>query len=144
MKFLGGQYMKKVILCIFCLLLTFSLLTPKGSASALFQPRYSMITRFDCSLVISSDGHAQCLSEIRLRDSSYNVDLTMELQRSENGHTWDTVKSWDTSAEKGTSFEKGWYVSSGYSYRVYAAANIYTSSGTLVESEPTNSMTVNY
>jgi hypothetical protein len=85
--------MKKVILCIFCFLLTLSLLMPKGTASASFEPRYSAITRFDCSLVISSDGYAQCLSEVRLSDSSYTVDLTMELQRSENDRTWDTVKS---------------------------------------------------
>ena len=136
--------MKKNKFRILCLLLVLSLLTSKVSAGDMLRPRYIKITRFDCNLVISANGYAQCLSEVRLSDSSHTVELTMELQRSSDGNSWDTVKSWDTSAEKGVSLEKGWYVSSGYSYRVYSTADIYSSYGTLVESEPANSMTVDY
>ena len=62
------------------------------------QPRYEEIMRFDPALTISSSGYAQCSSEIRTFDSSYEIDLTMSLQRSSNdGRTWSTVETWDTS-----------------------------------------------
>lgn len=83
-------------------------------------------------------------SQVRLTNPSYTADLIMELQHSSNGRDWDTVKSWDTSADGLVSLEKNLYVSPGYSYRIYATADVYTSSGTFVESAPTMSLIVDY
>ena len=109
------------------------------------QPRYEEIMRFDPALTISSSGYAQCSSEIRTFDSSYEIDLTMSLQRSSNnGRTWSTVKTWDTSDYGSAALEGGWFVLSGYSYRVKATAEIYDESGDLIEEESVESSVEEY
>ena len=109
------------------------------------QPRYEEIMRFDPALTISSSGYAQCSSEIRTFDSSYEIDLTMSLQRSSNdGRTWSNVKTWDTSDYGSAALEEGWFVLSGYSYRVKATAEIYDESGDLIEEESVTSPVEEY
>ena len=109
------------------------------------QPRYEEIMRFDPALTISSSGYAQCSSEIRTFDSSYEIDLTMSLQRSNNdGRTWSTVETWDTSDYGSAALEEGRFVLSGYSYRVKATAEIYDESGDLIEEESVTSPVEEY
>lgn len=109
------------------------------------QPRYEEIMRFDPALTISSSGYAQCSSEIRTFDSSYEIDLTMSLQRSSNdGRTWSTVETWDTSDYGSAALEEGRFVLSGYSYRVKATAEIYDESGDLIEEESVTSPVEEY
>ena len=109
------------------------------------QPRYEEIMRFDPALTISSSGYAQCSSEIRTFDSSYEIDLTMSLQRSSNdGRTWSTVETWDTSDYGSAALEEGRFVLSGYSYRVKATADIYDESGDLIEEESVTSPVEEY
>lgn len=108
------------------------------------QPLYEEIFRFDPSLTISSSGYAECSSEVRTPDSSLEIDLTMTLQRSSNGRTWSNVKTWDTSDYGSASLDKGWFVSSGYSYRVKATADVYDASGDFVESATVTSLVTKY
>ena len=109
------------------------------------QPRYEEIMRFDPALTISSSGYAQCSSEIRTFDSSYEIDLTMSLQRSSNdGRTWSTVETWDTSDYGSAALEEGRFVLSGYSYSVKATAEIYDESGDLIEEESVTSPVEEY
>lgn len=109
------------------------------------QPRYEEILDFYSSLSISSSGYAECLSDITTLDSDSEIDLTMSLQRSSNnGRTWSTVKTWDTSDNGFATLEKGWFVTSGYSYRVKATAEIYDESGDLIEEESVESPVEEY
>lgn len=119
--------------------------TALAQAPLSIQPRYEEIMRFDPALTISSSGYAQCSSEIRTFDSSYEIDLTMSLQRSSNnGRTWSTVKTWDTTDYGSAALEEGWFVLSGYSYRVKATAEIYDESGDLIEEESVESSVEEY
>ena len=102
--------------CLFCLLLTASLLI-----SSAFTSVQDEVTK-----------------------STDTVDLTMELQRSRDDTSWDTVKTWDTSGSGTIYLDKDWYVTSGYSYRVHVTAEVYSSNGTLVETAPTDSLTTSY
>ena len=109
------------------------------------QPRYGEILDFYSSLSISSSGYAECLSDITTLDSDSEIDLMMSLQRSSNnGRTWITVKTWDTSDNGFATLEKGWFVTSGYSYRVKATAEIYDESGDLIEEESVESPVEEY
>lgn len=112
--------------------------------SDFIQPRYTRIAAFDVRLTISSSGYAECFSRVKSATSTDTIDLTMELQRSTDGESWDTIKSWDTSDSGAAHLDKGWYVSSGYSYRVHAIAEVNTSSGTLAETAPADSLVINY
>ena len=128
-----------LVLCLFV-----STASATMQKSDFIQPRYTGIAAFDVRLTISSSGYAECFSRVKSATSTDTIDLTMELQRSTDGESWDTIKSWDTS-DSGTAYlDKGWYVSSGYSYRVHAIAEVNTSSGTLAETAPADSLVIDY
>ena len=133
--------------CLFCLLLTASLLISSAFTSVqdeVLQPRYTNIRSLTASLEISKSGCASCYGKVVLTKSTDTVDLTMELQRSRDDTSWDTVKTWDTSGSGTIYLDKDWYVTSGYSYRVHVTAEVYSSNGTLVETAPTDSLTTSY
>ena len=95
------------------------------------------------AISISDSGCAQCVGQVELRDSSYEIDLAVELQRN-NGWSWSTIKSWSASGTGVVSLDKEWYVSSGYTYRVYASAEVTAPDGTVVETVPKYSLTSEY
>lgn len=95
----------------------------------IIEPCYVGLQSASCSLEISS-GKATCTSKIVLYNN-YTVSQTIRLQKSSDGKSWTTIKTW-TSTSK--SFEGNYYVSSGYKYRATLSANVYNSSGKLVDS----------
>ena len=131
---------------ILCIILVLSILAPTALATNYEQPglysgqmRYTRISVFALDLTISASGKAYCYSSAESTYSTDTVDLTMELQRF-NGYTWDTEKSWNSSGFIVASLGKDWYVASGYYYRVYTTARVYSSSGVLLETVPETSM----
>lgn len=131
--------MKKRItsgILVLVLVLTSAIVAASAYAPSteVIQPRWARIYSLTASLDISASGRADCSSSVRVRDSSDSADLTMSLQRSSNGTSWTTVKAWTDSGRGSVSMDESWYVLSGYSYRVKATAEVYNSSGTLVES----------
>lgn len=126
-----------------CFMLMFLFLMSTASASNSIQPRYTQVRSFRVNLSISDSGCALCVGQVELRDSSYEIDLAVELQRN-NGWSWSTIKSWSASGTGVVSLDKEWYVSSGYTYRVYASAEVTAPDGTVVETVPTYSLTSEY
>lgn len=66
----------------------------------------------------------------------------MKLQQ-KVGTSWETVKEW-TSSGTTNNFAESWYVTSGYDYRVEILADVYNSSGNMIESQTTHSSVVEY
>ena len=128
----------------FCFMLMFLLLMSTAFASNPVQPRYTQVRSFQVNLSISDGGCAQCIGQVELRKSTYEADLTVELQRSSNGRTWSTVKDWNISDTGVVSLDKEWYVTSGYKYRVYATVEVSAPDGTVVETVPAYSPTSEY
>jgi len=105
--------------------------------------RFVRINFFEIDLSISKAGLSNSFACVSLKHSADTVKLTLELQR-QNGTTWNQVKSWSTTGSGIVYIESDWYVSSGYTYRVQATANVYNSSGTLLETVNITSGTVKY
>lgn len=109
------------------------------------KPLYEEILMFNAAIDITNSGYAKCVSDIEVNNSSNEIDLTMSLQRSSNkGRTWSTIKTWDTSDYGFTALEEGWYVTSGYSFRVKATAEVFDESGNLLESDSIISLVEKY
>ncbi len=68
-----------------------------------------------------------------LRDG-VTAEMTVTLYNSTDKKSWDYVKSWDTSGSLSLLLEKSYYVMSGHYYKAVLSADIYNSSGRLVES----------
>ena len=141
--------MKKRILSRILVALVFiCTLVPMASAIApqenQIQPRYVTISSFTASISISKSGYATCYSKVRLGDSGVSADLTMELQCSTDGKNWNTIMTWAASGSGTVSLNKLRLVSSGYTYRVYATAKVYSSLGKLIEDESIPSLTQYY
>ena len=110
-------------------------------ASDVPTPYYDSTASISAGLSISSSGLASCSGRIRLSESSCYANLTLQLQKyTSNG--WSPVYTWTQS--NATSISGSRYVTSGYNYRVICSANVYTSSGTYVESPSATSSTVYY
>ena len=140
---------KRITTMTLTLLLIATCLTPMVFAAQnisttipIAAPRFACIDIFEVDLSIASSGYADCYSRVNLSSSSYSATLTMELQR-QSGSTWNKVNSWSTSGRDLISIGKGWYVTSG-TYRVKATAQVYSSSGSLLETATAYSVTVNY
>lgn len=105
-------------------------------------PRYSYTDDVYAALSISSSGAASCSASATAISPSYEVDLTMTLQRNNGG--WKTVRSWTNSADLSVSLSGIWYVTPGYDYRVETNATIKNSSGRTLETVTVHSRTVEY
>lgn len=132
---------QKTLKRLLCVLLVMAVLTSGVTvAAADIMPYYDATSRITASLTISSSGLASCGGTIRLSDSDCYANLTLQLQRyTSNG--WSPVYTWTESDATNISGLR--YVTSGYYYRVICNANVYTSSGTYVES-PSATHTVYY
>lgn len=106
------------------------------------QLRFEEIRGFIANLSIGSFGAAHCTSRAQVADSSYRVELFVELQQFDSG--WDTVKDWSATGTLSASVSGTWYVASGYDYQVKATATVYNSSGREVESETIYSDIMSY
>jgi len=104
--------------------------------------RFARINVFHVDLSISNAGLANCYALVKLLFTSDTVKLSITLQR-QSGSSWSEVKSWSTSGSGSVSLEKEWYVTTG-TYRVYATAQVYNSSGTLLETAIAISNSVQY
>ena len=85
---------------------------------------------------------ANCSASVSAPTSSYDVELTVELQQNRSG--WDTIKTWTDAGTRYASAGGNWYVASGYDYRVKATATVYNSSGREIESATFYSYTESY
>ena len=104
-------------------------------------PRYAYIRDTEADLEITG-GLANCSASVSAPTSSYDVELTVELQQNRSG--WDTIKTWTDAGTRYASAGGNWYVASGYDYRVKATATVYNSSGREIESATFYSYTESY
>ncbi|MCI9491537.1 MAG: hypothetical protein HFH42_00125 [Lachnospiraceae bacterium] len=86
------------------------------------QPYYIYISNIAAGLKIEGNT-AYCLSEVFAKKVCF-VNLTMRLQRKENG-SWQTKSSWVESSTSGSkTMSKSFTLSSRGTYRVYAIATV--------------------
>ena len=95
--------------------------------------RFDNVASCSIALSITNKGLATCTSNIVLR-SGVTAEMTVTLYKSTDKKSWDYVKSWDTSGSLALALEKSYYVMSGHYYKAVLSADIYNSSGSLVES----------
>jgi hypothetical protein len=129
--------LKKVFGIVLCFSLIFTFLSFTASA------RYQYITILQAGLAINSSGLATCSGLVKSSDSSTSTTLTVELQKYSSG--WKYDDSWNTSG-KGTAsipLTAQKYVGHGL-YRVVVTAKVYSSSGTLLETQSVLSNEVTY
>ena len=95
-------------------------------------PRYEQILTFYFTPTI--EGHyASCSARVSTK-SPYTADITVELQRYDGG--WFTENQW-SDRRGGSAAVNGvkHYILSDYTYRFKGTANVYDSSGNLLESD---------
>jgi len=85
------------------------------------------------SLNITSAGKAECEGFVNAASDDYTAVLTVTLQKS-TGSGWTNLKSWEGSGsgQSGLIVGGNYYVGRG-TYRVCVTANIYSTSGALLE-----------
>lgn len=117
---------------LLCVLLSVALLASGMSVAAVDipTPYYDATSRISAGLSISSSGLASCNGSIVLSGSGNSATLTMKLQQYTSSG-WTTIGSWSTQSSL---IYKNQYVYHGYYYRVVASANVYSASGTYIES----------
>ena len=103
-------------------------------------PRYVALFTFSTDLSIETNGKASCKGTA-LASDGYTCDVTLKLQK-QNGSSWETIKTW-TSSSRINALSKSWYVGSG-TYRLQLTAEVFNSTGTMVESPSIYSNTVVY
>jgi hypothetical protein len=131
-------YFKKALGIVLLLVVMFTALSSTVSA------RYKYIDIIGASLSINSSGLASCGGYVMPSDSNTNSTVTVELQR-KSGNSWTSEYSWSgsstgtwTAAASGTR-----YVVRG-TYRVVTTAKVYSSSGSLLETQSVTSSEVTY
>jgi len=131
------SYSKKALGIILLFAMVFAVLTPTVSA------RYQYITILTTALSINSSGLANCSGAVKPSDSSTKTTLTVELQKSSGG--WKYEYSWSTSGSGAANIPLAGqrYVTKGL-YRVVVTAKVYSSSGTLLETQSVISHEVAY
>lgn len=128
------------------LCLSLALTTPQALAADISQPettilelspRFEHFAQIAASLSISSLGRASCGASVYIYDiyDGYDSRMTMVLQRYEDSG-WVDIKDWsqDFTGSGTKMMDKGYYVSSGYRYRMTVTAEIFNSSGKVIES----------
>lgn len=138
--------MKKLLSLLLSLALVFSVLAPAtfaADAEDTPQPFYVRIATFNIDFDIASDGKSTCYSKVTSAYLTDTVDVTMELQRVNNGD-WETVKTWTGSGTRQVSLDKIWYVLSGYTYQLCITAEVYDANGNLKETETEYSTLIKY
>ncbi|NTV91486.1 MAG: hypothetical protein HGA22_14190, partial [Clostridiales bacterium] len=104
-----------------------------GGTAGTISVQYVALTQISAYLSISTSGCTTCSGTVVPSSSSYTSTITVSLQKySTSG--WSVIKSWSGSGTglAGASAGGNYYVSTG-TYRVCSTANVYNSSGTLLE-----------
>ncbi len=132
---------KRNLIRIVSFLLMIGLLLSSASAASQVQPRYQKINILTSELLsINWLGKATCGGTVTVLDETCNVELYVELQRSEDGvNSWETIKTWNTTGTEELAIEGYYYVRSGYYYRAVTCAIIYNSEGAYIESDTARS-----
>lgn len=133
------------ILCIavvLCLLISMAYATTPVENQV--QPHFIRIVHLSTDFSISASGYADCYGRVELDNLTDSAELTVELQRSSNKSSWETIKDWSASGKCAVELNKGWYVASGYYYRIHITAKVYTSSGSLAETASNDSVIARY
>lgn len=125
----------------FCLILVICLCivsTPFANASdyseTSISPRFAYITNSGVGLDIDTSlGIATCDADC-YANGGYTVEVKCELQKY-MGTYWVTLKSWTARATSMACVQGSWAVYSGYTYCSYATYKIYSTSGTLLETD---------
>lgn len=107
-------------------------------------PQYTYISRLVSGLSIDSFGKSTSIGDVSIYEGSNTVVLTVQLQKF-NGSSWNTIKTWSDSGAglAGVYITQDYYVVSG-TYRVCATAQVYNSSGQLLETQSAYSPTKTY
>lgn len=101
-------------------------------------PRFTGISTLASTLSISKYGRATCGGTVSIRDG-YTVDLTVELKQDGT-----VIKTWTNSGSGILDAGGSYYVTSGHTYVVTTTAEVYNSSGTLVEAPSEDSLEKSY
>jgi hypothetical protein len=143
--------MRKIIKCGLMLLLAMCLATPAFameaanlSSTGIITPQFTNMSLLSAGLSISSAGKATCTADVTPSSNSYSSTLTVALQSYSNGY-WTSIKYWTGSGSGfGGAVVQGYYYVNSGTYRVCSTANIYSSTGTLLETESMYSATKTY
>jgi hypothetical protein len=133
---------KKIISTVLVVIMVILLAIPANAAPTnsvdinnVMSPQFTHILSMSAGLGIDSTGKATCSGKVFPSSSTYTAYLTISLeQKTSSG--WTSIQSWSGSAVgyAGVNLEGIRYVVRG-TYRVCSTANIYSSSGTLLETE---------
>lgn len=87
---------------------------------------------------------AECWASASIFESGYTIEVTMSVESQKQGSSWWTTENtWSPVSSHDTAgIESQWYMTKGYRYRVLAECDVYTNSGTFVESVSGYSSTV--
>lgn len=139
-RMLAGALAMSVLCAATVLPISASDVSSKDELHGMYSARYQGLSRLGADLSISS-GSATCTGTATTV-SGYTCDATLRLQRYTNSK-WKNVKTWTLSG-KTNRFSETYYVTSGYEYRLEITADVYNSSGTLVDTATVYSNQVNY
>lgn len=107
------------------------------------QPKFVNLMFLNPSLNISNVGYASCNCSVKAYDPKLLLETNIELQRYTDGE-WKQIAQWDVEGKDAVNFGGNKYVTSGYSYRVYATVTVKNSSGAVLEQPSAVSKTVYY
>ena len=103
--------------------------------------RYITIQSATAELEIGSGGKALCDAYVRTIDSSYDIEVVMELIQMDTG---SVKKTWETSGSLIVRLtDQPWYVTSGHEYVVKVTVKVYSGT-TLIETATVYSSTISY
>lgn len=131
---------KPISICLAILILT--LLTVPAYAvdagnytsESVMSPQFTYIWQMSAGLGINSSGKAHTSGSVDVASMTYSAELTVELQKNAN-NSWSTIKTWTgNSVGPGLIVEGDYYVVQG-TYRVKTTAQVYSSTGTLLETQ---------
>ena len=126
-------------------MLVLALLLSPASAANEIQPRYQKISIMSAELFgVSWLGKVTCVGSVSLWDTSCTARLTVDLQRSTDCSSWETIKTGSASGDYDLIIEEDWYVTSGYYYQVVAGVTVFNSSGAYVEMDAAESAIIQY
>ena len=134
---------KRIIAVVLMVVLSLSLCTVAFATAPendTITPRYSDIASISANLTLSnaSTGQLKCTGSATSNRATDTVKLTAKLQRYNNG-IWTTIKTWTANGSGYALISKYYSVVSGYTYRLQVTTNVYSSSGTYLESATVSS-----
>ena len=113
------------------LVLQFSILSVQADEIA---PRYTDISAMGASFSTNSDQTKYTFSAYLSAYEPVPVTLKCYIQYNVNGY-WYTEKSWEINRTKNATIDATYKVNSTYPYRLLVCGYVYTSNGTLSESD---------